>query len=100
MRRKDGSPLGQLPPIPVRIASVLPAGQIEPHALGIGTLPWLGGYQLALIAGGVLAAMKGVHPYEELSQVRPPFETSAVIPLKVPGLDAQRHLVLIRRKPV
>lgn len=48
---------------------------------------------------GVLAAMKGVHPYEELSQVRPPFETSAVIPLKVPGLDAQRHLVLIRRKP-
>jgi 16S rRNA (guanine527-N7)-methyltransferase len=49
---------------------------------------------------GVLAAMKGVHPYEELSQVRPPFETSAVIPLKVPGLDAQRHLVLIRRKPV
>lgn len=54
LRRKDGSPLGQLPPIPVRIASVLPAGQIEPHALGIGTLPWLGGYQLALIAGGVL----------------------------------------------
>lgn len=51
--RKDGSPLGQLPPIPVRIASVLPAGQIEPHALGIGALPWLGGYQLALIAGGI-----------------------------------------------
>jgi 16S rRNA (guanine527-N7)-methyltransferase len=47
---------------------------------------------------GVLAAMKGVHPYEELSQVRPPFETSAVVPLKVPGLDAERHLVLIRRK--
>jgi 16S rRNA (guanine527-N7)-methyltransferase len=49
---------------------------------------------------GVLAAMKGVHPYEELSQVRPPYETRAVIPLKVPGLDAQRHLVLIQRKAV
>ena len=48
--------------------------------------------------GGVLAAMKGVHPYEELAQVHAAFETSAVIPLKVPGLTAERHLVLIRRR--
>jgi 16S rRNA (guanine527-N7)-methyltransferase len=47
---------------------------------------------------GVLAAMKGVHPYEELSHVRLPYETTAVIPIEVPGLDAQRHLVLMRRK--
>ena len=48
--------------------------------------------------GGVLAAMKGVHPYEELAQVHAPFETSAVIPLRVPGLTAERHLVLIRSR--
>ena len=45
--------------------------------------------------GGVLAAMKGVHPFEELAQLPAPYRTRAVIPLTVPGLDAERHLVLI-----
>ncbi len=48
--------------------------------------------------GGVLAAMKGVHPYEELTQLPAPYGVSAVIPLTVPGLDAERHLVLIRKQ--
>lgn len=47
--------------------------------------------------GGVLAAMKGVHPYEELEQLPAPYCTRAVIPLAVPGLGAERHLVLIER---
>lgn len=47
--------------------------------------------------GGVLAAMKGVHPYEELAQLPAPYRTRAVIPLAVPGLAAERHLVLIER---
>jgi 16S rRNA (guanine527-N7)-methyltransferase len=46
---------------------------------------------------GVLAAMKGVYPFEELAQVREPYRTTAVIPLTVPMLDAERHLVLIQR---
>jgi 16S rRNA (guanine527-N7)-methyltransferase len=47
---------------------------------------------------GTLAAMKGVYPYEELAQLPPAYELTAVIPLAVPGLDAERHLVLVRRK--
>jgi len=47
--------------------------------------------------GGVLAAMKGVHPYEELAQLPAPYRASAVIPLTVPGLNAERHLVLVQR---
>ncbi|HYH43641.1 MAG TPA: 16S rRNA (guanine(527)-N(7))-methyltransferase RsmG [Burkholderiales bacterium] len=47
--------------------------------------------------GGVLAAMKGVHPFEELAQLPAPYRMRAVIPLTVPGLDAQRHLVLLER---
>ena len=47
--------------------------------------------------GGVLAAMKGVYPFEELPQVRAPYRTSAVISLDVPGLAAERHLVVIER---
>ena len=47
--------------------------------------------------GGVLAAMKGVYPYEELAQLPAPYRMRAVIPLAIPGLDAERHLVLIER---
>jgi len=48
--------------------------------------------------GGVLAAMKGVHPYEELAQLPPPYRAHAIVPLTVPGLNAERHLVLVRRQ--
>lgn len=48
-------------------------------------------------AGGLLAAMKGVYPYEELTQLPAQFRVRDVISLEVPGLDAERHLVLIER---
>jgi len=38
-------------------------------------------------------AMKGVYPFEELAQAK--FEPVRVLPLKVPGLEAQRHLVFL-----
>lgn len=38
-------------------------------------------------------AMKGVYPYEELAQLQ--MESAQVVPLKVPGLNAQRHLVFL-----
>ena len=47
--------------------------------------------------GGMLAAMKGVYPYEELTQLPPDFRLREVVSLDVPGLDAERHLVLIER---
>jgi 16S rRNA (guanine527-N7)-methyltransferase len=49
-----------------------------------------------LAPGGVLAAMKGVHPDEELAQLPPAFEVTGVPAVDVPGLDAARHLVLMR----
>jgi 16S rRNA (guanine527-N7)-methyltransferase len=45
---------------------------------------------------GVVAAMKGVYPHEELAQLPATFELQAAIALKVPGLAAQRHLVLLK----
>lgn len=38
-------------------------------------------------------AMKGVYPYEELAQLQT--EPVRVVPLNVPGLNAQRHLVFL-----
>ena len=48
-------------------------------------------------AHGVLAAMKGLYPDEELAQLPPHVRVERVIPLQVPGLRAARHLVLFRR---
>lgn len=45
--------------------------------------------------GGRLLAMKGVYPAEELSRLPASFERYEVFPLDVPGLDAQRHLVIL-----
>jgi 16S rRNA (guanine527-N7)-methyltransferase len=48
-----------------------------------------------LARGGVLAAMKGVHPDEELAHLPTGFRVLAAPAINVPGLDAARHLILI-----
>jgi 16S rRNA (guanine527-N7)-methyltransferase len=47
--------------------------------------------------GGVLAAMKGVHPDEELAELPSDIVVVAKPTLAVPGLDAARHLILMQR---
>ena len=51
-----------------------------------------------LAANGVLAAMKGVHPDEELVDLPPAFVVVAKPALTVPGLDAARHLILMQHR--
>lgn len=46
--------------------------------------------------GGMLAAMKGVYPNEELALLPGGVRVDAVVPLDVPGLEAARHLVILR----
>ncbi len=48
-----------------------------------------------LAPGGLFAAMKGLHPYEEIEKLLPDFNVRQILPLAVPGLDGARHLVLI-----
>ena len=48
-----------------------------------------------LAPGGLFAAMKGLHPYEEIEKLLPGFNVRQILPLAVPGLDGARHLVLI-----
>ena len=45
--------------------------------------------------GGRMLAMKGVYPHEELAQLPANIKAERVIPLTVPGLDANRHLVVM-----
>lgn len=46
-------------------------------------------------ADGVLAAMKGAYPRAELARLPARYRLRGVVPLAVPGLGAERHLVLI-----
>jgi len=42
---------------------------------------------------GQFVAMKGVYPYEEISLLPSGIAVSEVVPVTVPGLEAERHLV-------
>ncbi len=48
-----------------------------------------------LAPGGMFAAMKGLHPYEEIDKLPPGCKVCQVLPLAIPGVDGARHLVLI-----
>ncbi|HOX71493.1 MAG: 16S rRNA (guanine(527)-N(7))-methyltransferase RsmG [Dokdonella sp.] len=56
----------------------------------------LGGHLLA--ADGRWLALKGRFPQDELDKLPAGFSIDAVHRLDVPGLDAERHLVIIKRK--
>ncbi|WP_293765931.1 16S rRNA (guanine(527)-N(7))-methyltransferase RsmG [uncultured Aquitalea sp.] len=51
-----------------------------------------------LAEGGQYLAMKGVYPYEEISLLPADIAVSEVIPVQVPGLEAERHLVRMVRR--
>ena len=49
-----------------------------------------------LMPGGRWLAMKGVNPAAEISALPADIVVEAVIPLTVPGLDAERHLIILK----
>lgn len=65
-------------------------------ARALATLPLIlesGGHLLR--PGGVLLAMKGVVPAEEIAALPPGWEVREMHPMRVPGLDAERHLIVV-----
>lgn len=46
---------------------------------------------------GVLLAMKGTYPRDEIARIPAQWTVSNVIALRVPQLDAERHLLVLRR---
>jgi 16S rRNA (guanine527-N7)-methyltransferase len=69
-------------------------------ARALATLPLilaLGGHLLK--PGGVLLAMKGVVPADEIAALPTGWEVREIRPLAVPGLGAERHLVVVGRAP-
>ena len=58
-------------------------------------LAW-GGHLLA--PGGRWLALKGRFPDDELAAVPDAFEVEKTLQMNVPGLDAERHLVILKRR--
>jgi len=50
-------------------------------------------------AGGLIVAMKGARPQDEIDVLPQHIGVIATPSLKVPGLDAERHLVIMRAAP-
>lgn len=46
---------------------------------------------------GTVLAMKGVYPAEELSEISAAGYTSRVVPVRIPHLEAARHIVVLAR---
>ncbi|HET8818462.1 MAG TPA: 16S rRNA (guanine(527)-N(7))-methyltransferase RsmG [Xanthomonadaceae bacterium] len=84
-----------------RIEAVDAAGTFDAiTARALATLPKilaLGGHLLG--PGGRLLAMKGVVPEDEIAGLPRGWTVERIEPLAVPGLEAERHLVVVARAP-
>jgi 16S rRNA (guanine527-N7)-methyltransferase len=93
--------LGNVRVLESRIEAVDDAGAFDAiTARALATLPLileLGGHLLK--PGGVLLAMKGTVPADELAALPAGWVALDVRPLTVPGLAAERHLVVVGRDP-
>ena len=93
--------LGNASVVESRIETFDAAGRFDAiTARALATLPLilqLGGHLLQ--PQGRLLAMKGVVPDDEIAALPAGWRVAAVHPLRVPGLDAERHLVEIVRAP-
>lgn len=58
---------------------------------------FVAGTQHLLADSGALVAMKGRHPAAEIAALPAGWEVSECAKVVVPGLDAQRHIVVLRR---
>lgn len=63
----------------------------------LGDILAVGAHLLA--PGGRLLAMKGVRPDAEIAELPAGWVVEAIHPLAVPGLAAERHLVVVGRAP-
>lgn len=67
-------------------------------ARALATLPVLIEWgEHLLTPSGKLYAMKGVYPSEEIADLPAPWQLEQAIPLHIPGLSAERHLVIVGR---
>lgn len=57
---------------------------------------FVGGCAHLVAPGGTFAAMKGVYPFEEIARLPEGFVLERVVALAVPGVEAARHLVIVR----
>ncbi|BCT92156.1 ribosomal RNA small subunit methyltransferase G [Lysobacter helvus] len=82
-----------------RIERVAEPGRFDAiTARALATLPLIVELGGALLRpGGVLLAMKGAWPVDEIAALPAGWQVRGAAPLTVPGLDAERHLIVVER---
>ena len=89
--------LGNVEVVESRIEAFDAPGRFDAiTARALATLPAIlesGGHLLR--PGGVLLAMKGVVPTEEIAALPEGWVVREMHPMRVPGLDAERHLIVV-----
>ncbi len=102
----------QLSDVAVLTARAEEAGQQATHreqydaavARAVSSLPALAEYTLPLVkVGGIVIAQKGQHPAGEVEAASKALDilggqVNQIVPIELPGLDAARHLVVIKKK--
>jgi 16S rRNA (guanine527-N7)-methyltransferase len=88
----------------VRVAEARIEAVDEPGAFDAITARALATLPLILELGGrllkpegILLAMKGVYPADEIAALPAGWGLAASHPLRVPGVDAERHLIVVQR---
>lgn len=83
-----------------RAEAYLPAAPFDTVVCrAVGKLAAFVGFAGHLCAGGGrLLAMKGRHPADEMTALPAGWQATAVHALEVPGLDAERHVVVLSRR--
>ncbi|HIF42173.1 MAG TPA: hypothetical protein EYQ74_13905 [Planctomycetes bacterium] len=111
LQRADGSEMGALPPLQIRIESHLPSGQVKPNPVTQGATPDLGGYGRTLWILGIgwvlgtlawwLSRRRTVQAARALEDTPPPTLAERLAPLVERGargelpLEEQARLELI-----
>lgn len=102
LQRADGSEMGVLPPLQIRIESHLPPGQVKPNPLTQGAIPALGGYGRTLWILGIgwslgtlgwwLSRRRTVQAARALEDTPPPTLAERLAPLVERGLQGDLPL--------
>lgn len=91
--------LGNVTPLQARAEDWHPPAPFDTvTSRALGTLAEFAGWCGHLVApGGRLLAMKGRHPAAELERLPPGWRVAELAPVTVPGLAAERHIVVLER---
>lgn len=89
--------LDNVRPVCVRVENFSGAFDIVTSRAFADLADFVSGSSHLMAPGACIAAMKGVYPADEIARLPAMFHVEQSIPLEVPGVDGERHIILIKK---